>query len=142
MPNNSVQFSFLTLYDTMKPISHVKLFRGGRLPDWDVPIVIIAFEQTRDDFFFAEYFILYQKSQRLDSCRLSSPKSAESVKEYLEFRTPEGIMQDMADAAQVEIEGDLVESLSREQQHQWILGPAYTLAPIEFEELRTLWIRG
>jgi hypothetical protein len=124
----------------MNPISHVRLFRGGRLPDLDVPIVIVTFEQTRDDRFFAEYFILFQKSP-LDGCRFS-PSSAESVKEYLEFRTVEGVIQDMRDDAQAEIEKKVVESLPTEQQHQWILGPAYTLTPIEFEDLRALWFRG
>jgi hypothetical protein len=124
----------------MKPISHVRLFRGGRLYDWDVPIVIVTFEQTRDEFFFAEYFILYQKSP-LDGCRLS-PSGAESVKEYIEFRTVEGVIQDMRDAAQAEIEEKVVKSLPKDQQYQWIRLAAYTLTPIEFDELRVLWFRG
>src|ERR1044071_8950242 len=99
----------------------------------NVPIVIVTFEQTRDEFFFAEYFILYQKSP-LDGCRLS-PSGAESVKEYLEFRTVEGVIQDMRDAAQAEIEGKVVKSLPKEQQYQWIRLAAYTLTPIEFDEL-------
>jgi hypothetical protein len=125
----------------MNPISRVKLFRGGQLPDLDVPIVIVTFEQTRDEFFFAEYFILYQKSQLLDSCRASC-KNAEEAKEYLELRMPEGVIQDMRDAAQAEIEGKVVKSLSKEHQYQWILRAAYTLTPMKFEDLRTLWFRG
>lgn len=125
----------------MKPISHVKLFRGGRLPDWDIPIVIVTFEQTRDDFFFAEYFVLFQKSQHLDSCRASC-KNEEDAKEYLELRTPEGVIGDMKDAACAEIEARAVKSLPEEQQYRWILGPAYTLTPIAFDELRVLWFRG
>jgi hypothetical protein len=123
----------------MNPISHVKLFRAGRLPDGDEPIVIVTFEQTREEFFFAEYFILFQKSQRLDSCRFSC---SENAKEYLELRTPEDIVKDVTDDARAEIEGKLVESLPKEERHQWILGPAYTLTPIQFEDLRALWFRG
>src|SRR6266498_4979370 len=123
----------------MKPITHVKLFRGGRLPNLDKPVVIVTFEQTREDFFFAEYFILFQKSERLESCRYSC---AEGVREYLELRTPEAVIQDVADDARAEIEAKVVESLPEERQYQWILGPAYTLTPIEFEDLRALWIRG
>jgi hypothetical protein len=124
---------------SMNAISHVKLFRGGRLPNLDEPIVIVTFEQTRDDVFFAEYFILFQKSQRLDSGRLLG---RENVKEYLEFRTPEGVIEDMTDDARAEIEKQVIESLPEEKQHQWILAPAYTLTPIELEDLRALWIRG
>jgi hypothetical protein len=126
----------------MEPISHVKLFRGGRLPDADEPIVIVTFEQTEDDFFFAEYFILYEKSQNAFGCRLSSPRSAEDVKEFLQDQTPDDVIQERTAAAQAEIEGKVVESLQTEQQQQqWILG-AYTLKPIEFKDLRALWIRG
>jgi hypothetical protein len=126
----------------MDPISHVKLFRGGRLPDADEPIVIVTFEQTEDDFFFAEYFILYEKSEHAFGCRLSSPRSAEGVKEFLQDQTPDDVIKERTAAAQAEIEGKVVESLQTEQlQHQWILG-AYTLEEIEFKDLRALWIRG
>jgi hypothetical protein len=122
----------------MKPISHVKLFRGGRLPDLDEPLVVVTFEQTADDFFFAEYFILYQKSQRVEGGRLAG---TETVKEHLELRKPEGVIEDMADDARAEIEAKVVEKLPEQQQHQWVLPPAYTLTPIEFEDLRALWFR-
>src|SRR5262249_698803 len=121
----------------MKPISHVKLFRGGRLPDGDVPLVIVTFEQTRDDRFLAEYFIVFPKSRRLEPCILAA---TEHVEEYLKFRPPESVVTDMADNACSEIEAKVVESLPQEQQHQWVLRrPAYTLTPIEFDELRALW---
>ena len=123
----------------MKPISHVKLFRGGRLPNWDEPIVIVTFEQAQDDRFFAEYFIVFPKSQRLDARRFAA---TENVKEYLKLRPPESVITDMADDACREIEGKVVEWLPQEQHHQWILGPAYTLTPIGFKELRALWFRG
>jgi hypothetical protein len=138
-PNNSAQFSFPNSEHAMKEISHVKLFRGSRLPDGDVPIVIVTFEQTQEDRFFAEYFILFPKSQRLDGRRL---RGTEHVKEYLELRPPGSVIEDMADEAQAEIEGNVVESLPEEQQRQWVLPPTYTLTPIEFDELRALWIRG
>src|SRR6266567_3394557 len=131
--------SLPNLYHTMNPISHVKLFRGGRLPDLDEPLVVVTFEQTAEDFFSAEYFILFQKSQRLDPCRLLG---TENVKEYLELRTPEGVIEEMVNDARAEIEKQVVESLPQQQQYQWILGPAYTLTPIAFEELHALWFRG
>src|SRR5205807_5041315 len=112
------QFSFPTSTLTMKPISHVKLFRGGRLPDGDVPIVIVTFEQTRDDRFVAEYFIVFPKSQRLEPYRFAA---TENVQEYLNCQPPEGVITEMADRACREIEGKVVESLPQEQQHQWIL---------------------
>jgi hypothetical protein len=102
----------------MKPISHVKLFRGGRLPTWDEPIVIVTFEQAQDDRFFAEYFVVFPKSQRLDARRFAA---TENVKEYLKLRPPESVITDMADDACREIEGKVVESLPQEQQHQWLL---------------------
>ena len=79
----------------MKPISHVKLFRGGRLPNWDEPIVIVTFEQAQDDRFFAEYFVVFPKSQRLDARRFAA---TENVKEYLKLRPPESVITDIADA--------------------------------------------
>ncbi|PYJ48291.1 MAG: hypothetical protein DME87_13675 [Verrucomicrobia bacterium] len=48
----------------------------------------------------------------------------------------------MRDAAQAEIEAKVVKSLPKEQQYQWIRLAAYTLTPIEFDELRVLWFRG
>jgi hypothetical protein len=48
----------------------------------------------------------------------------------------------VADDARAAIEAKVVESLPEERQYQWILGPAYTLTPIELEDLCTLWIRG
>jgi hypothetical protein len=124
----------------MDPISHVKLFLAGRLPDWDEPIVIVTFEQTKEESFFAEYFILFRKSQRLHGCRFSTKE--EDTVEFLKIRPPERVIEDVAEHARLEILGQLFESLSEEQQHRWILGPPYTLTPIELKELQTLWFRG
>lgn len=123
----------------MKPISHVRLFRAGRLPDLDEPIVIVTFEQTREEAFFAEFFILYQKTQRVFSCRYLC---REHAKEFLEARPPEEVIEDTAEYARAEIEGQLVEKLPEEQQFKWVLGPPYTLTPIKLEQLRTFWFRG
>lgn len=123
----------------MNPISHVKLFRAGRLPNGDEPIVVVTFEQTREEDFFAEYFILYQKSQRPTSCRYLCKENA---REFLEIRTPEKVVEDVADYALAEIEGKLVESRPEEEQFKWIRRPAYTLTPIGLEDLRALWFRG
>jgi hypothetical protein len=46
--------------------------------------------------------------------------STESVKEYFEIRTPEGVIQDLADAVRAEILGKLFESLPKKQQYQWL----------------------
>jgi hypothetical protein len=84
-------------------------------------------------------FYCVPKSQRFDAGRFAA---TENVEEYLEFRPPESVIKDMADDACSDIEGRVVESLPQEQQHQWVLRPAYTLTPIEFEELHALWFRG
>ncbi len=52
---------------------------------------------------------------------LKSGKSGtQRVKEYLEHRTPEGVIQDRADAAHAEILGKPFESLPKERQYQWL----------------------
>jgi hypothetical protein len=122
----------------MKAISHVKLFRAGRLPNWDEPIVVVTFEQTREEVFCAEYFILYQKPPHLYGSRIWC---REDASEFLADRPPEKVMEDVAEDARLQIQGQFIEKLPEEEQHKWILGPPYTLSPIDMEELRTLWFR-